>query len=111
MSGGLRTGFVMEQVLGHVSHYQTLRTVISAEGLLDPTWIEVTYRGDGLLERLPRLPAAVSGTARGFLQVRNGLRRGAFDALLFHTQKPAVFQWDWLRRTPTVLSLDVTPKQ
>jgi glycosyltransferase involved in cell wall biosynthesis len=101
----------MEQVLGHVSHYQTLRTVIDSDASVLPHWIEVTYSGAGLLERLPRLPSTVSGTARGFLQVRSGLRRRAFDALLFHTQKPAVFQWDWLRRTPSVLSLDVTPRQ
>lgn len=107
----LRTGFVMEQVLGHVSHYQTLRTVVEHESSIDPHWVEVTYSGDGLLEKLPRIPAAVSGTARGFLQVRSGLRHKPWDALLFHTQKPAVFQWDLLSRTPSVLSLDVTPKQ
>src|SRR2546423_301815 len=101
----------MEQGLGHVSHYQTLRDVVEREGSIDPHWVEVTYAGSGFLERLPRLPAAISGTARGFLQVREGLRRRPFDALLFHTQKPAVFQWDWLSRTPSVLSLDVTPKQ
>jgi glycosyltransferase involved in cell wall biosynthesis len=107
----LRTGFVMEQVLGHVSHYQTLRTVVERDASIAPHWVEVTYSGQGLLERLPRLPAAVSGTARGFLQVREGLRRRPLDAVLFHTQKPAVFQWDLLSKVPSVLSLDVTPKQ
>jgi hypothetical protein len=107
----LRAGFVMEQVLGHVSHYQTLKRVVDREPAVDPRWVEVTYAGSGRLERVPKLPASVSGTLRGFLQVREGLRRGRFDALLFHTQKPAVFQWDLLRRTPSVLSLDVTPRQ
>jgi glycosyltransferase involved in cell wall biosynthesis len=31
--------------------------------------------------------------------------------VLYHTQKPAVFQWDLLARMPSVLSLDVTPRQ
>jgi glycosyltransferase involved in cell wall biosynthesis len=107
----LRIGFVMEQVLGHVSHYQTLRRVIDDVAEVDPRWVEVTYAGDGLLERLPRIPRGVSGTARGYLQVRDGLRGRRHDALFFHTQKPAVFHWDLMARIPTVLSLDVTPIQ
>jgi glycosyltransferase involved in cell wall biosynthesis len=111
MSAPLRAGFVMEQVLGHVSHYQSLRNVIERDASVTPHWVEVTYAGDGLLERLPKIPASISGTLRGFLQVRDGLRRRDLDALLFHTQKPAVFQWDLLARIPSVLSLDVTPRQ
>src|SRR6185503_8152754 len=88
-----------------------LRGVVEHEPNIDAHWVEVTYAGHGRLERVPRLPAAVSGTLRGFLQVRDGLRRTPLDALLFHTQKPAVFQWDLLARTPSVLSLDVTPRQ
>jgi glycosyltransferase involved in cell wall biosynthesis len=107
----LRAGFVMEQVLGHVSHYRTLRTVLDAEPAMAPRWVEVTYEGNGRLERVPALPGPVRGTMRGFLQVRDGLRGGPLDAVLFHTQKPAVFQWDVMARTPTVLSLDVTPRQ
>jgi glycosyltransferase involved in cell wall biosynthesis len=108
----LQAGFVMEQVLGHISHYDTLRRVVERdENDIDPRWIEVTYRGNGRLEGMSKLPASVRGTMRGFLQVREGLRRGPLDAVLFHTQKPAVFQWDLLMRTPSVLSLDVTPRQ
>jgi glycosyltransferase involved in cell wall biosynthesis len=107
----LRVGFVMEQVLGHVSHYQTLRGVMAQEPEVEATWIEVTYAGAGVLEKLPLLPWFVSSTARGYLQVRAGLRGLHPDALFFHTQKPAVFQWDLLARIPTVLSLDVTPLQ
>ncbi len=107
----LRVGFVMEQVLGHVTHYHTLRRVLERDERVDAHWLEVTYAGNGRLERLTALPRSVRGTLRGFLQVRDGLRRRPLDALLFHTQKPAVFQWDYLARVPTVLSLDVTPAQ
>ena len=107
----LRAGFVMEQVLGHVTHYHTLRRILAGEPAVDSHWVEVTYTGDGWLEQSSHLPSSVSGTLRGFLQVRGGLRRRSFDALFFHTQKPAVFNWDLLARIPSVLSLDVTPKQ
>ncbi len=62
----LRTGFVMEQVLGHVSHYQTLRNVVDGDASIHPYWVEVTYAGNGRLERLPRVPRGISGTLRGF---------------------------------------------
>jgi glycosyltransferase involved in cell wall biosynthesis len=101
----------MEQVLGHVSHYRTLRAVLDDDPAIAPRWVEVTYEGAGRLERMAAVPAPVRSTMRGFLQVREGLRRNSLDALLFHTQKPAVFQWDVMARTPTVLSLDVTPRQ
>jgi glycosyltransferase involved in cell wall biosynthesis len=106
-----RVGFVMEQVLGHVTHYRTLRGVLEQEPSISPHWVEVTYQGDGWLEHLPALPSSASGTLRGIQQVRQGLRGVRPDALFFHTHKPAVFQWDLLARVPTVLSLDVTPAQ
>ena len=105
----MRVGFVMEQVLGHVSHYQTLRRVLAAEPSVEANWVEVTYAGDGWIEKY--LPKQITGIARGYRQVRSGLRGHHSDALFFHTQKPAVFQWDLLARIPTVLSLDVTPIQ
>jgi glycosyltransferase involved in cell wall biosynthesis len=102
----------MEQVLGHVSHYQTLRRVIGDEPGIDANWVEVTYVQDGgWPEKLPFVPQWVKGTTRGYRQVRAGLRGRRPDALFFHTEKPAVFQWDLLARIPTVLSLDVTPLQ
>jgi len=106
-----RFGFVMEQVLGHVTHYQTLRRMVDQRADVNSHWVEVTYRGESLTERLRLAPAAVRGTFRGFQQVRAGVRGRQLDALYFHTQKPAVFSWDLLARIPTVLSLDVTPKQ
>jgi glycosyltransferase involved in cell wall biosynthesis len=106
-----RLGFVMEQVLGHTTHYQTLRRCLEREPDVIPHWVEVTYDGDGRLERQRWIPPAVRSTTRGYLQVRDGLRGQSLDAILFHTQKPAVFQWDLLARIPTVLSLDVTPIQ
>jgi glycosyltransferase involved in cell wall biosynthesis len=101
----------MEQVLGHTSHYHTLRSALERVPDLDARWVEVTYQGDGVIERLRPLPISVRSTLRGFTQVRAGLRHATPGALFFHTQKPAVFQWDWMARVPTVLSLDVTPRQ
>jgi glycosyltransferase involved in cell wall biosynthesis len=107
----LRVAFIMEQVLGHVSHDLTLRSVINNRDDIQPTWISVSYQGQGLIERLKLVPSAIRSTARGAAQVREGIRAAAPHALFFHTQKPAVLQPDLLLRYPSVLSLDVTPKQ
>jgi glycosyltransferase involved in cell wall biosynthesis len=110
-AGTLRLGFVMEQVLGHVAHYRTLREALDADSTIDPRWVEVTYKADAAIERLLPAPAALRSTLRGFHETRGGLSGRRFDALYFHTHKPAVFQWDLLQRIPSVLSLDVTPRQ
>ena len=117
MTGGargshpLRAAFVMEQVLGHVTHYHTLRRCLAEMPEVEPRWVEVTYRRDGWWDRLRIVPSPIRSTLRGFWQVREGTGGRPPDALFFHTQKPAVFQWDRLARIPTVLSLDVTPVQ
>ncbi len=108
--GVLRLGFVMEQVLGHVAHYRTLREALQGDCTIDPHWVEVTYRADRSVERHLPLPGGIRSTLRGFRETR-GVGGRDLDALYFHTHKPAVFQWDLLRRIPTVLSLDVTPRQ
>lgn len=107
----LHLGFVMEQVLGHIAHYRTLREALEHDCTIDPHWVEVTYQANDSLDRLLPGPAAVRGTLRGFRETRAGVLGQKLDALYFHTHKPAVFQWDLLQRIPTVLSLDVTPRQ
>ena len=82
----LRVAFIMEQVLGHVSHDMTLRSVINNRDDVQPTWISVSYQGQGFIEKLSLVPSAVRSTARGAAQVREGIRAAAPQALFFHTQ-------------------------
>jgi glycosyltransferase involved in cell wall biosynthesis len=55
-------------------------------------------------------------TLQAGLQTRSILRDlhrrcGGLDALFFHTQVTAVLSPDWLRRVPSIISLDATPRQ
>ena len=43
--------------------------------------------------------------------VRHAHREDPLDALFVHTQVPAVLLGRWMRRIPTVVSLDATPLQ
>jgi len=108
----LRIGFVMEQVIGHVTWYQNLRRAVTSLNEVEARWVETRlFEEGGLLERIPGLPPLVRSGGRALLDVRRGLRGSQYDALLFNTQKAAMLcQWDMLR-TPTMLMTDVTPTQ
>lgn len=105
--------FIMEQVLGHVTHYQNLRRATDLTPGVQARWIEVNYRRlGGWLERLPKVPAPLKGYAIGLTQTGGGLWQARRDDLVFfHTQKPAALYGQLPRRRPWVLSLDVTPLQ
>src|SRR4051812_13824521 len=108
----LRIGFIMEQVIGHVTWYQNLRRAVTDLAEVDARWIETKlFEEDGLLERIPGLPSIVRSGGRALIDVRRGLRNWPYDVLLFNTQKAAMFcQWEMLH-TPTMLMTDVTPIQ
>jgi glycosyltransferase involved in cell wall biosynthesis len=111
-SRSLRIGFVMEQVVGHVTWYQNLRRAVTSLDEVEARWVETRlYEEDGLLERLPGLPSIVRAGGRAWLDVHRGLRGWPCDAILFNTQKAAMLcQWEMLH-TPTLLMTDVTPIQ
>jgi glycosyltransferase involved in cell wall biosynthesis len=108
----LRIGFVMEQVLGHVTWYQNLRQAVTALNEVEARWVETRlFDPQGRLERLPILPSYVKASARAWLDVHRGLRAWPHDVLVFNTHKAAALcQWQMLH-TPTMLMTDVTPLQ
>jgi glycosyltransferase involved in cell wall biosynthesis len=104
---------VLEQTLGHVTHSKNLQSLVPQVGGVDPVFLPVAFDpGDR------RIPGWSNWT------VRAGIRGGAAllalrrrrpavrpDVMFVHTQVPAVLLGPWMRRTPTVVSIDATPKQ
>lgn len=110
-SGSYRFGFIMQQVLGHITAYRNLRRFVERDESVVPTWTEVTYEvPGGWVERLPLAPPGVKGVARGALQVRGGLRK-PYDAVVFNSQSLCLFVRGYMRRVPSVIVTDVTPHQ
>lgn len=108
-SSFMRFGFFTERQVGIGSAAQGIEPYIRQQGHL---WTDVSYlKENGWLERMEFLPNRPRGTLRGYLQVKQGLKQGPFDALFFLTHNPAVFHPQVLARTPTVLWTDVTPLQ
>ena len=106
-------GFVLEQNLGHVTHADNLRSIISVDPTIRATWCPIAFEVDGVAARLPVYGS--NWTVRAGVRARRAVRRAhrddRLDALFVHTQVPAVLLGRWMRRIPTVVSLDATPLQ
>lgn len=106
-------GFIMEQALGHVTHTKNLQAAVPNDRTVQAEWGLVPYEPSGIGARIPVFKS--NWTVRAGLLARRQVaamaRRTKLDALLFHTQVPAVLSADWLRRIPSIVSLDATPRQ
>jgi glycosyltransferase involved in cell wall biosynthesis len=105
-----RIGFLMSQNLGHVVHDQRLRREVAKHGDISPVWMPIPPWSDDRWQRLPIIKNNLT-LLSGF-RAREHLRRHAepFDALYCHTQEAALLIPEHMRRAPTILSLDATPK-
>ena len=103
----------MEQSLGHVTHADNLRAIVSDDPLVLPCWLPIPFPVSGVPARLPFYGS--NWTVRSGIRARRAIRRAhaeaPLDALFIHTQVPAVLSWDWLAKVPTVVSIDATPRQ
>lgn len=105
-----RLGFLMEQTLGHVTHYRNLRAAVDADPRARAAWYPLGFPPRGSLETLP--PLRDNWTARGSLRARRLLPpalAASHDALFFHTQTITVLSRAIIARVPSVISLDATP--
>lgn len=105
----LRTAFVMEQALGHVTHYRNLREFTDQQTDVDPVWLPIPFDVRGAARMVPMLRS--NWSVRASWRARRALdaSRGHLDAVVFHTQVTSLFSVGVMRRIPTLISLDATP--
>lgn len=110
-------GFVLEQTLGHITHSKNLlaniRTDASVQPVVAPIEFEPTeFEPSGFMARTPLYR---NWTIRAGMQARQAVKEMTHhqqvDALFVHTQVPAVLMTNWIKRIPTIVSLDATPLQ
>jgi glycosyltransferase involved in cell wall biosynthesis/GT2 family glycosyltransferase len=106
--------FVLEQTLGHVTHAQNLQALIPQDD--GPAALFLPIAAD--LGRTGTMPVLSNWTLRAGLRARAAVRHSTSrepgrraQALFVHTQVPAVLLGKWMRRYPTVVSIDATPMQ
>ena len=107
-----RVGFVLEQTLGHRSHAANLQRILPTLGRIEPVFRLVDFEPR---RRYPRLPGYSNWTLRAAVRtartLRDLCRRTQVDVLFFHTNVVATLAGRWMRRIPSVVSLDATPAQ
>jgi glycosyltransferase involved in cell wall biosynthesis len=107
----IRAAFVMEQTLGHVTHYRNLREVVAGQSGVVPTWLPIPF-DVGVPDRFVPLLRS-NWSARASWRARRALNAALsarpHDAVVFHTQVPSLFSFKIARRLPTLVSLDATP--
>ena len=105
--------FILEQALGHTTHARNLQTYVPRDTTVTPLWGLLPFETRGWAARLPVYKS--NWTVRAGLRARRALNQithqAQVDALFFHTQVTAVLCNDYLRRYPSVVSLDATPLQ
>lgn len=107
-------GFIVEQTLGHVTHGLNLQEHIPDDRMIQAEWGFPSWKQNGGAGKV--LVLRSNWTLQAGLQTRAILRdlyrrTPRLDALFFHTQVTAVLSPDWLRRFPSIVSLDATPRQ
>ena len=107
----MRVAFIMEQTLGHVTHYRNLHAATATRPGLSAAWLPIPFPAGSLGRLVPlyRGNWSVRASWRARRALCAELARGPLDAALFHTQVAALFSVDHMRRVPTVVSLDATP--
>jgi glycosyltransferase involved in cell wall biosynthesis len=108
-----RIGFIIEQALGHITHAKNLQINVPKDSTVEAHWSLPAWDIEGPAARLPLIRS--NWTVRAGLQARHGagkmVRDDQVQALFFHTQITAVLAQDLLRRIPSIVSLDATPRQ
>ena len=110
-SSQISIGFVMEQALGHVTHHKNLARWTEEDATICPHWLPIPEVAPDALEKIPGIRN--NWSLKASLRARAALiaaeRKEKLDALFIHTQTCSLFSLPFMRRIPTVISLDATP--
>ncbi len=103
-------GFVVEQALGHITHYQNLKYWVDKDTSIEPNWMPIGEDKD-IWEKLPviRNNWSLQVSLRARRQIKAAMQLQTPDALFLHTQTLALFAIPLMHRIPTIISADATP--
>jgi glycosyl transferase family 1/glycosyl transferase family 4 len=107
----VRTAFVVEQTLGHVTHYRNMRSYAALRTDVAPEWLPIAFDVSGPARFVPLVRS--NWSVRASWRARRALdaiqAREPLDAIVFHTQVTSLLSRAHMRQTPTIVSLDATP--
>jgi glycosyltransferase involved in cell wall biosynthesis len=104
-----RIGFLIFQNVGHVTHDQRMRAEVAKHPEIQPEWMPILPWNKDRWQRLPVIKN--NQTLLCGFRAKDQLRchNGSFDALYCHTQEAALVIRKYMKKVPTILSVDATP--
>ncbi|MBH8566916.1 glycosyltransferase family 4 protein [Nostoc sp. CENA67] len=104
-------GFVVEQALGHVTHYQNLKRWVAEDANIFPSWMPIRRGTNDIWEYMPviRNNWSLQASLRTRDAIKTAVRMQPLDALFLHTQTLALYAIPFMRQIPTIISTDATP--
>ena len=106
-------GFILEQSLGHVTHAKNLFTNVAHDKEVHAHWGLIDFEASGVAAKIPVYKSnwTVRAGVRTYRELARMNKQNKLDALFFHTQVPAILAQRWVRKIPSIVSLDATPLQ
>lgn len=106
-------GFILEQGLGHRTHTLNLQSNVPKDNSVQARWGLMEQNVTGWMAKLPFYNRywTLQAGLRARRTIREMQQQTPLDALFFHTQVTAVLATNWLKRIPSIVSLDATPMQ
>lgn len=105
----LKIGFAIEHELGHVTHAQNLQHAANLDPDIEAEWMFVRYRARDIWETVG-VPFSVKLGLRARSKIRRHLHQKRLNCLYFHTQALTLLSLSEIKRIPTIISLDATPR-
>lgn len=103
-------GIVVEYLIGHATYADALRRATAADPRVQGHHYDLRWPAAGWVERVP--PISANWSLRASVRTRAILERAPrLDAALIHTQTAALLSVGYMRRVPTIVSVDATPLQ
>ena len=109
MSESCQIGFIIEKALGHITHGKNLQSNLSKDSSISSHWHFPSWDATGIAGMIPNWTVKTGLQTRKFIAETH--RQTPLDVLFFHTQVTAVLAQDWVKKIPSIISLDATPLQ
>jgi glycosyltransferase involved in cell wall biosynthesis len=108
----MKIGFALEYSLGHITHAQNLKRFLLSDPSVEPIYIDIPF-DSAPMPPILRPVFKDNWSVRASMAARSGLRPHAstLSSCLFHTQVTSLFSAAFMRKVPSVVSLDATPVQ
>ena len=111
MSNPFKLALVMDLTLGWRTNYRNWLQHFPQDMSVEPTWIVLSDDVPLWIDKAPGLPKRIKNRLRASLMLREGLRQGPFDATFIATSSALTTLPRYMKRHPSFLYIDATPKQ